>query len=125
MMYFDQMSELAKRVTEAVEAAKENGYPVSKIATVCSVSRQAVYQWINGETKSIDASNLVELAEISGYNARWIATGKGQKKGTITMDEMTVVKGFRLFGEEIRQYWLDAARKKIAEDAESKKGQAA
>lgn len=70
---------LATRVQEAVEAAKKSGNSVVTIANACGISRQAVYQWTDGSTKSIDGANLVELAELSGLNARWIATGKGAK----------------------------------------------
>jgi transposase-like protein len=70
---------LAQRVKEAVEAAKENGHSVAKIAAACGISPQAVYQWLKGDTKEIDGSNVVELAELSGYHAIWIMKGKGKR----------------------------------------------
>lgn len=72
-------STLANRVKEAVESAKLRGNSVVKIAAACGISKQAVYQWLDNSTKSIDGANLVELAELSGLHARWIATGKGSK----------------------------------------------
>lgn len=124
-MYFRQMSDLSIRIQDAVEAAKRNGYSVATIAAACGVSRQAVYQWLNGETKKIDGDNLVELAEVSGYSSRWIATGKGSKTASITQDEATILRGFRLFGDDIRNYWLTVARMKIDEHEQQQKGKVA
>jgi transcriptional regulator with XRE-family HTH domain len=73
------MATLADRVKEAAEAAKANGYSVKKIADECRISVQSVYQWLDGSTKSIDGGNLVELADLSGYNHRWIMKGVGPK----------------------------------------------
>lgn len=71
---------LHERITEAVAAAAKNGYSVAHIATACEITPQAVYQWMKlGETKSLEGRNLVELAELSGFNAMWIAKAKGPK----------------------------------------------
>lgn len=79
------MKTLAERVQEAVHAAKENGYSITQIAKACGISDKAVYQWLDGSTKSIDGKNLVELAEISGYRARWIANEIGPKSDPIAV----------------------------------------
>ena len=63
---------LAARVTEAIETS---GVRVATIAERCKISPQAVYDWMNGNTKEISGENLVELAELSGFDARWIAKG--------------------------------------------------
>lgn len=73
------MNTLAQRVKEATEAAKQNGHSVAAIARECGISPQAVYQWLDGRTKSIDGANLVELATLSGYHPLWIAKGHGDK----------------------------------------------
>lgn len=70
---------LSERVKEAVEAAKANGHSVAQIATACGISASAVYQWLSGDTKSLDGDNLAELAELSGYRPLWIAKEKGVK----------------------------------------------
>lgn len=111
---FDRMSELSKRIKEAVDSAKKNGHSIQSIATACGVSRQAVYLWIRGETQSIDGTNLVELAEVSGMNARWIINGKGQKKGSVSNDEMLIVKAFRLLDDDMREEQLQTAKARIA-----------
>lgn len=71
------MPTLADRVKEAIEIS---GVSVSAIAERCGITPQSVYQWISGETKEIDGGNLVELAELTGYEARWIAKEAGPKK---------------------------------------------
>jgi transcriptional regulator with XRE-family HTH domain len=71
------MATLADRVREAIETSDVS---VSSIAEACGISQQSVYQWINGETKELMGDHLVELAELTGHEARWIAKGSGPKK---------------------------------------------
>jgi predicted DNA-binding protein YlxM (UPF0122 family) len=70
---------LQDRIAEAVQTATAKGYGVSAIANACGITRQAIYQWMDGSTASLDGINLVVLSEFSGYNARWIINGTGQK----------------------------------------------
>ncbi len=71
------MSTLAERVTEAVEGSGTN---VAKIAKACGVSVQAVYKWMNGGSQTIEGMPLIELARLTNYEARWIISGKGEKR---------------------------------------------
>lgn len=73
------MPSLSERIKEAVAAAEGNGYSVAHIAKACGIKPQSVYQWMDGTTKSLDGANLVELAELSGYEPMWIAKEKGPK----------------------------------------------
>lgn len=73
------MSTLSERVSEAVEGS---GVKVADIAARCGISVQAVYGWMRGESKTIDGANLVELADLTGYEARWIAREMGPKRRT-------------------------------------------
>lgn len=73
------MTTLAERVTEAIAAAKENGFSVKQIAQGCGIKDKAVYQWMDGRTKSINGGNVAVLAEMSGYNALWITREKGPR----------------------------------------------
>jgi transcriptional regulator with XRE-family HTH domain len=68
---------LSERITEAIETS---GVTVAAIAKRCGVTPQAVYQWMNGETKQISGENLVELADITGFDARWLAREAGMKR---------------------------------------------
>ena len=68
---------LSERITEAIETS---GVTVAAVAERCGVTPQAVYQWMNGDTKQLSGENLVELAEITGFDARWLAREAGPKK---------------------------------------------
>ena len=68
---------LSERISEAV---KVSGVTVAAIAARCGVTPQAVYQWMNGETKQISGENLVELADLTGFDARWLAKEAGPKR---------------------------------------------
>ena len=99
------MMTLAERVKEAIEAAKEKGHSVAHIAKRCGISVQAVYQWMDSSSKSIDGANLVELAESSGYHAMWIAKEKGPKK-----DPEHVMRARRLMLEMTEARQVDAVK---------------
>ena len=71
------MSSLSERVTEAI---RESGEEVTKIARACGVSVQAVYKWMSGASKTIAGEPLIELARLTNYEARWIISGKGEKR---------------------------------------------
>ena len=71
------MNSLADRVSEAL---RESGIDAQKAAKACGVSVQAVYKWTNGLSKTISGANLIELADITKFEPRWIATGKGVKQ---------------------------------------------
>lgn len=68
------MSKLSERVALAIE--KSGHYP-SSAAKALGVSAEAVLQWISGTTKTIKAENIFALADLTGYSARWLATGVG------------------------------------------------
>jgi hypothetical protein len=71
------MSTLAERVTEAISLS---GTDVQQVAKTCGISVQAVYKWMNGASKTIAGEHLVELARITNFEARWIISGKGEKR---------------------------------------------
>lgn len=68
------MSTLGERVARAIGSSKCD---VADIAKACGVTLQAVYSWQRGEVKNLRGENLFSLADVTGFNARWIATGKG------------------------------------------------
>jgi len=71
------MATLAQRISEAIETSEVS---VSSLAEACGISPQSVYQWMKGETKELMGNHLVELAELTGYEARWIAKEIGPKR---------------------------------------------
>lgn len=67
------MSTLSERVTKAI---RESGHSASSAARVIGCSPEAVIQWMNGPTKNLKGEFLFALADLTGFEARWIATGK-------------------------------------------------
>lgn len=74
------MRTLLERIEEVMEAAS---WDVQQTAGVAGVSRSAVAQWLGQGSKTIHSIGRVDAAErraaASGYNALWIALGKGEK----------------------------------------------
>lgn len=70
---------LAERIEEAIS---ESGVTVAQVAEACGISPQAVYGWMKGETRELMAENAVELAELTGYEAKWLVKEKGPKRRT-------------------------------------------
>ena len=58
----------------------EKGLTPSSAAPLIGCSREAISQWIDGSTKNIKNEYLFALADATGYEARWIATGQGERK---------------------------------------------
>lgn len=120
---------LPERVADAVAQA-EKTYKVVKIAELCGVTKQTVYDWRKQKTFNLKGETLVEIAEVSGLNARWLINGKGPRERSLSLssDEVTIVEAYRLFGDELREQWLKSAKdrvekeltKKAADDNQSK-----
>lgn len=103
---------LSERVIEAVSAAEQK-HSVTEIAKQCGVSRQTVYSWRRGEQSNLKGETLVELAEVSGYNPRWIISGKGRKSASVSSDERTILEAFRLLPPDIQQEQIETAKQRI------------
>ena len=71
------MNSLANRVPEAIKSSDAD---IAEVARVCGISVQAVYKWMSGGSMTITGEHLVELARITNYEARWIISGKGEKR---------------------------------------------
>lgn len=67
---------LHERVREVISNSQ---YNQSKLAELLKVSRSAVSQWMSG-TATPDGDNLFNLAEVNGYNYKWLRDGTGPKK---------------------------------------------
>lgn len=69
--------DLGQRIAHAMTQSKVD---VRTVAAKCGTSVQAVYSWMNGEVKDLRNTNLFALADLTGYEARWIGTGEGPEK---------------------------------------------
>lgn len=65
---------LAPRVREAIDGCNKTQ---AEVARQMGVSRSAVWQWMH--TGQVDNYRLVELAEVTGVDVRWLMTGKGDR----------------------------------------------
>lgn len=69
---------LGERVKHAVV---ESGLSAEQIGARIGCSREAISQWINGPTKNIKNELLFAFCDVTGFRARWIATGEGPERG--------------------------------------------
>lgn len=69
------MTTLQERIAKLMA---ETGKTVGELAEIAGVSSSAVTQWKDGPTKSLKTAPAVKLAQATGFNAMWIATGQGQ-----------------------------------------------
>lgn len=69
--------DLGERITKAI---KDSGRDVREVARACDTSAQAIYVWMRGGVKDLRNANLFALADITGFEARWIATGEGPEQ---------------------------------------------
>lgn len=59
---------------------KASGHNPASIASLLGCKPAAVYQWLDGSTKNLKEHLLWKLADITGYEARWISQGEGPAK---------------------------------------------
>lgn len=57
-----------------------SGHNPASIAKLLGCKPAAVYQWLDGSTKNLKEHLLWKLADITGYEARWISQGDGPAK---------------------------------------------
>ena len=68
----------------------------------------------SGANKS--STYLPEIAHILGVDAYWLKTGKGHPVGkgkALSPDEELIVSALSLISEDLRESWLDAARRAV------------
>lgn len=76
------LSTKSGRIAYIVEACGGNEAALAK-RLGCAPS--AVYQWANGSTKNLKEHLLWKLADITGFEARWISLGEGPMKMPIAI----------------------------------------
>lgn len=104
------MKSIGERIAERLAELKASGTPVEvmEVAKAADVSRQAVYMWLSGDSKSLKSENLIPVATLLGVRERWLESGRGPKLRTGTADliEMGVpVVGTAQLGDD--GYWLE------------------
>lgn len=88
-----------QRIAYAI--AQANQTPAS-IARMIGCTSAAVYQWIKGDTKDIKNDYLFALADATGFEARWIAIGKGPETKAAGERERRLLDTYALLDERGR-----------------------
>ena len=71
------LSTKAGRIAYIVE---DSGHNPAALAKLLGCAPAAVYQWISGSTKNQKEKYLWKLADVTGFEARWISLGEGPMK---------------------------------------------
>lgn len=109
------MNDLAYRLKSEREA---KGWSQPELA-----AKSRVKQSFIGALEARNQQNsswLPELAHALGVNAYWLKTGRGNRTGDevkLSIEEQTIIDAFRMFGEEMRQSWLDVAHTRIEKES--------
>lgn len=75
-----QHTDLSQRSERVAYAIKASGLNAATAAKRIGVSRSTVSQWCSGSTKDIKNDYLFALEDVTGFSARWIATGQGPQR---------------------------------------------
>ena len=81
------MNLLSERVAHAI---KVSGHTPSSVARAIGCTPAAVLQWISGSTKNIKNEYLFALADATGFEPRWIATGQGRERSLAALNHRVV-----------------------------------
>lgn len=68
-----------RRYERLCEARKAANLSQSELARRLGVTPSAVSQWESGMTKDIHSEFIFAIADMTGFSARWLATGVGIK----------------------------------------------
>ena len=72
------LSTLAERLLEAMKGPPQ--VSAAELARACKVKPPSVNGWTSGDSKTMEASNLLAAARLCGVSPDWLATGIGGKK---------------------------------------------
>lgn len=71
-----------KTLKERVQHAIDEGFTVGQLSAAAGKSSSAASQWLSGQTKTLKADSAVGLEALTGWNATWWVTGKGERGQT-------------------------------------------
>lgn len=100
-----------ERVAYALEVA---GLTPSAAAKQLKCSREAIQQWISGKTKDIKNDLLFSFSDLTRFEARWIATGKGPPRSAphpVDEEEQNLAQTFRSLDERGRATVMGVAQR--------------
>lgn len=116
------MNTLGERVAIAIN---ESGISVKDVAAACRATVQAIYAWKRGEVKDLRNDNLFALADITKFEARWIATGQGPDRPPSDRKEKALLDLYRASDERGRSAIIGVAESQssynVIHDEQSKR----
>lgn len=77
--------DLKTKTGRLAHVIETSGQTPASMARLLGCEPAAVYQWLNGSTKNLKEEYLWKLADISGFEARWISLGEGAPKKDIAI----------------------------------------
>jgi transcriptional regulator with XRE-family HTH domain len=83
------MNLLAERIKQVMD--EQNIQTAAQLAKIARVTNQAVSQWVNNSTKTMDAKAAFRLQKLYGYSAEWLFDGTGPKRLDDAAREQTVI----------------------------------
>lgn len=105
------MPTLADRIRRRIDHLKLSKPTVAKGA---GVSRQAVYDWLRGDTKELRGPTLLKLARTLGTSPEWLATGRGEPDGSaatgggVSEEAMEIANAWDALPDSRRRLYRDA-----------------
>jgi hypothetical protein len=72
-----QTFDLSTKEGRIAHVIERSGHTPSSIARLLGCKPAAVYQWLDGSTRNLKEQFLWKLADVTGFEARWISQGEG------------------------------------------------
>lgn len=102
-------------------ALDESGLNPNQAAQKMRCKPQAIYMWISGASKTISSELAFALADLTGFEARWIVKGEGPRRsvpsgeGLLVTDQKIVSIAQTLIRaqQEGKDYLVDATQKDL------------
>jgi len=101
---------------------------VNKLAEAYDCTEAAIKAWAKaykdsktGVPKEIGRVPARKLEEVTGKETGWMDHDHSDVKSlNLTNDEQTILEAFQYFGPEVKEIWLDTARKAVNKQRDAK-----
>lgn len=113
----ETLGERVKRIRET------RGLTQQQLADQAGLGQSTINGIEKGSRQKQPAS-IIEIAHVLRVDAYWLKTGRGQQNPSspaLSDDERTLLAGFALMGEEMRQSWLETAQRTVEKAPATKK----
>lgn len=126
MLSMTQKYDMTTRGGRIKFALDKSGHTPTTAAKKIGCKPQAISQWISKPDTNIKNNLLFEFADLTGFEARWIATGEGPQHSVGLTDGVFVAdpkiariaQTLLLAQQEGKEYLVDKTQKDIDADTE-------